>query len=192
MQYKTHVVTSLALGLPLIVSSNELTAINVGALIVGSLLPDIDQPTSFLGKRNKFVSGVTHKALGHRGGTHSIIGLVITFVLLAFIQGQYMSQNAQYMPFWLVLGYLLHLIEDSFSKDGVRWFWPLGKRGLRTGGKFLAYTTGGIGEYLLLGFMVCLLIIEIRLIWLNQLASFLPNGMVQAIQSWVIRVQKLF
>lgn len=192
MQYKTHVTTSLALGLPLIVSSQQLSALNVGALLVGCLLPDIDQPTSFLGKRNRLVSGVTHKTLGHRGGTHSLLGLVIVFVMVAFISQRYFNFAGRYFPFWLCTGYLFHLLEDSFSKDGVKWLWPLGKKGIRTGGKWLTYSTGGIGEYLLLGFTFCLLLIEIRLIWLNQLGNFLPSGMLVHLQALTLKLQTIF
>lgn len=62
MQAKTHITTTLALGLPLMSLTNELTLVNVGVLAVGSLLPDIDHPSSYLGKRHKMVSGVTNKA----------------------------------------------------------------------------------------------------------------------------------
>ena len=49
MQAKTHITTTLALGLPLMSLTNELTLVNVGVLAVGSLLPDIDHPSSYLG-----------------------------------------------------------------------------------------------------------------------------------------------
>ena len=120
MQYKTHVTTSLALGLPLIVSSQQLSALNVWALLVGCLLPDIDQPTSFLGKRNRLVSGVTHKTLGHRGGTHSLLGLVIVFVMVDFFSQCHFNVAGRYCPVGLCPGDLFLILEDRFSYVGVR------------------------------------------------------------------------
>lgn len=67
MQYRTHLITTAALGVPLMAVDHQLTLINLGALAVGALLPDIDQPTSHLGRRHRVVSKVTHGAFGHRG-----------------------------------------------------------------------------------------------------------------------------
>ena len=88
MQAKTHITTTLALGLPLMSLTNELTLVNVGVLAVGSLLPDIDHPSSYLGKRHKMVSGVTNKAFGHRGITHSLLGFILIGIIVKFIQNK--------------------------------------------------------------------------------------------------------
>lgn len=119
MQAKTHITTTLALGLPLMSLTNELTLVNVGVLAVGSLLPDIDHPSSYLGKRHKMVSGVTNKAFGHRGITHSLLGFILIGIIVKFIQKQYLTDRIENIVFWLMLGYLLHLLEDSFSQRGV-------------------------------------------------------------------------
>ena len=116
MQAKTHITTTLALGLPLMSLTNELTLINVGVLAVGSLLPDIDHPSSYLGKRHKMVSGVTNKAFGHRGITHSLLGFILIGIIVKFIQKQYLTDRIEDIVFWLMLGYLLHMLEDSLSQ----------------------------------------------------------------------------
>ena len=136
MQAKTHITTTLALGLPLMSLTNELTLINVGVLAVGSLLPDIDHPSSYLGKRHKMVSGVTNKAFGHRGITHSLLGFILIGIIVKFIQKQYLTDRIEDIVFWLMLGYLLHLLEDSFSQRGVKWLYPFTKSGSSFGGKF--------------------------------------------------------
>ena len=183
MKYQTHLTLTMAVGLPLMAATNEVSALNVCVLGIGSLLPDIDHPSSFLGKRNKIASGITNKTLGHRGGTHSLIGVIITFVICTFIQFHYFASSGANMTFWLLFGFLAHLIEDSFSKDGIHWLWPRKKR--RKHPKLIYYTTGGIGEYLILGFTLCLLLIEIRLYWIGHL-----NQVVHA--DWILSIQNQF
>ena len=100
MQAKTHITTTLALGLPLMSLTNELTLVNVGVLAVGSLLPDIDHPSSYLGKRHKMVSGVTNKAFGHRVITHSLLGFILIGIIVKFIQKQYLTDRIEDIVFW--------------------------------------------------------------------------------------------
>ena len=73
MQYKTHLAVSLAVGIPLMSCAGDLNFPNAMALCAGTLLPDIDHPGSYMGKRIKFISKVANKTLGHRGGTHSLL-----------------------------------------------------------------------------------------------------------------------
>ena len=181
MKYRTHVTLTLAIGLPLMAASGEVSFLNGCALGIGSLLPDIDHPSSFLGKRNKIASGITNKTLGHRGGTHSLLGAVIVFVLGTVIQFHYLSASGQNVTFWLLIGYLMHLIEDSFSKEGIHWLWPYKKKRKRT--KLVYYTTGGIGEHLVLGFTLCLLLIEFRLLWLGTLGQLVHCQWLAVIQT---------
>lgn len=44
---------------------------------IGSLIPDIDSPTSTLGRRIKPVSKAISGTLGHRGGTHTILAWIL-------------------------------------------------------------------------------------------------------------------
>lgn len=189
MKYQTHITTTMAVGLPLMATLNEVSVLNVCALGIGSLLPDIDHPSSFLGKRNKIASGITNHTLGHRGGTHSILGAVIVFVIGTFIQFRYLTSAGQNVTFWLVFGYLFHLIEDTFSKDGIHWLWPYKKKRKRK--KLIYYTTGGIGEYLILGFTLCLLLIEVRLLWLGNLGHLFQCEWFRIIQDKFITLQHI-
>lgn len=79
MQYKTHLAVSLAVGIPLMSCAGDLNFPNAMALCAGTLLPDIDHPGSYMGKRNKFISKVANKTLGHRGGTHSLLFAVLVY-----------------------------------------------------------------------------------------------------------------
>jgi membrane-bound metal-dependent hydrolase YbcI (DUF457 family) len=52
---------------------------------IGSLIPDIDSPTSTLGRRVKPISKCIAETMGHRGGTHSLIALIIFGVLTTLL-----------------------------------------------------------------------------------------------------------
>lgn len=186
MQYKTHLATTVVLGLPMMASVQQVSPLNLFALGLGALLPDIDHPQSFLGKRNKIVSKVTNKALGHRGATHSLLALVVVFVIMAWLQDKYLTNAAQYVGFWLILGYLAHLLEDTFSKETVRWLWPLKKQKRnKRKDKLLYYRTGGIEEILVLGLILCLLLLEIHALVSGTLVNLFP-------QTWMIHLQDAF
>lgn len=187
MQYRTHITVSLAVGLPLMAATDQLTVINTCALVLGSLLPDIDHPKSFIGKHNQLVSQVTNKTLGHRGATHSLVVAFGIYFIFLFIAKKYFSASAMLTPFWTLVGYLLHLVEDSFSKNGIHWFWPLSKKKKSRRKKVFYYRTGQLSEYLVLGFSLCLVLIELKLIISDQLGNlFGPElGM------WLTRLQVL-
>jgi inner membrane protein len=87
----------------------------------------------------------------HRGFLHSLIGLLlatlyfiipvaIIFIVLTFI---FLVPLHLTLLFWYALlglpfGFLLHLAEDSFTKSGIRWFYPKGqpmKSSITTGRK---------------------------------------------------------
>ena len=61
MEYKTHLISTIVVGLPVMASGGQVELLNIGMLGLGSLLPDIDHPQSFLGQRNKLASGLTNK-----------------------------------------------------------------------------------------------------------------------------------
>ena len=109
MQYKTHLAVSLAVGIPLMSCAGDLNFPNAMALCAGTLLPDIDHPGSYMGKRIKFISKVANKTLGHRGGTHSLLFAGLVYAFFVWIRNLYFAQAAYFVPFWILCGYLLHL-----------------------------------------------------------------------------------
>ncbi len=187
MEYKTHLAVTVVLGLPLLASVDQLNLLNGGVLVLGSLLPDIDHPSSFLGKRNKIASGITNKTFGHRKGTHSLLALVAVYFIMSFLATRYLTVQGAYTPFWLAFGYLCHLLEDSFSSEGVNWLWPKKRKARSSKGHMFFYKTGGLGEYLVLGLFLCLLLIELRLLWIGRLDDLLPGNYVQTIQHWLLK-----
>lgn len=84
----------------------------VSGVWLGSLLPDIDSKHSYLGR---YVPWVEDR-IGHRTWTHTVWALFLLLVLMFLLR-------------WLILwgifyGYLLHLIVDHFSRQGIIWFYP--------------------------------------------------------------------
>lgn len=88
---------------------------NMAAIIVGSLLPDIDTPYSLLGKYN-----ILSHAMKHRGITHTLIGMLIFALFVYVLFGNFV---------WgFVFGYILHLIFDTITPMGIMWLYPYNKK----------------------------------------------------------------
>ena len=164
MTGKSHVAVSIAVTGICIVSGNVLYKIGMypnfmwcGGLVIGSLLPDIDNKRSILGK-------YVHLNIKHRTWTHSIwavIGLFLIanlqsyFILKSFLQG-------------MLFGYVCHLIMDKFSRAGVCLFYPFTNYIYYDNGAFIAknhklklYRTGGISEYVFTGIFYVVLFLLI-------------------------------
>jgi len=91
----------------------------LGLAVLGALLPDVDHPKSWVGKRLRPVSHLFATLLGHRGVTHSLVAVVGCAVLL-------LSQNVPLaITAPLVVGYLSHLAADLLTPGGLRLAWPL-------------------------------------------------------------------
>lgn len=159
MQYRTHLTTSLAISLPIMGATGTLSIGSIGALALGTVFPDIDEPHSWIGSRTRGVSDVIHLIFGHRGLTHSLVGLILAF-LTVLLMATLTSFNLM-TGMYFVIGYGLHLIEDSFSKSGVKWLLPLTDKSFQFGNGFY-YTTGGFIENLILLGSVVILVIEIQ------------------------------
>lgn len=56
-------------------SAVEQTVSFIAGSAIGSLLPDIDHEGSLIGRKVKLVSKAVRKVAGHRGATHTIVGL---------------------------------------------------------------------------------------------------------------------
>lgn len=118
MVEKTHIATSLAISAALAsVVSYPFTISFVTGVTLGSILPDIDHPKSFIGRHSFGLSEIINKKFGHRGITHSLVTWFVLFVfLILFVPS----------PFTLGvgIGYFLHIFEDYFSISGVPLFLP--------------------------------------------------------------------
>ncbi|USK32549.1 metal-dependent hydrolase [Bacillus sp. F19] len=117
MMYKTHLASSIAAGAGIAqILSIPFTIGFLGGLSLGSLLPDIDEPNSYIGRRSFGLSYLVKKKYGHRGMTHSLLAFCFFLYLVVFFP--------TYFTMGLCLGYLFHIIGDFFSKTGVPLFYP--------------------------------------------------------------------
>ncbi len=112
MLRRTHLAIGFAVALyflPFV--TNEV--IFVPVVLLASILPEIDALT-FKGKR---IFKGNKPLQGHRGIFHTYTSCVIISLLFAFFYPIFA------LPFFL--GYSFHLFADSFTKEGIRPFWPM-------------------------------------------------------------------
>jgi membrane-bound metal-dependent hydrolase YbcI (DUF457 family) len=86
---------------------------------LGAILPDIDTSTSSIGQLVPEFSSRIERKFGHRTITHSLIGVLI----LALISSPLLVWNPNVFAF-LLLGFVSHLILDTFNISGVPLLWP--------------------------------------------------------------------
>ncbi|MBF0305482.1 MAG: metal-dependent hydrolase [Alphaproteobacteria bacterium] len=89
----------------------------LGAAGLGALLPDIDHPKSWAGRKLGPLSMLIAGVFGHRGVTHSLLAVLICLGLLVWG-----GLGAMAMP--VVVGYLSHLAGDGLTISGVPLLWP--------------------------------------------------------------------
>jgi inner membrane protein len=121
MMARSHVVIGLATWVataPLLHAS-ALDPVCVGLAIAGSLLPDVDHPKSWVGRRTRPISTMIASVLGHRGVTHSAIAVV--GLSLSLLHAGYRREGVSA----LAVGYLSHLGADMLTPQGLRLAWPL-------------------------------------------------------------------
>jgi len=107
----------------------------VGAVIasdVGSLIPDMDQASNRLWDllpAGDKVGKVLRKAFfEHRTFSHSIIGTLLIYKILQFLFFKLLNPefvNPQIILISMMIGYLSHLLADSFTKEGLPLLFPL-------------------------------------------------------------------
>jgi inner membrane protein len=121
MMVKSHVVLGLAAWVAAAPALHlaRFDPAYLGLAVVGSLLPDMDHPKSWVGRRTRPVSTAIASALGHRGITHSAIAVVALVTVLSYAGYRRGAVAA------LAVGYLSHLAADLLTPQGLRLAWPL-------------------------------------------------------------------
>jgi inner membrane protein len=120
MMARSHVVVGLTAWVataPLL-HIPTLNPIYLALVVAGSLLPDIDHPRSWVGRRTRPISTAIASAFSHRGITHSAIAVIGLTALLLHAGYRRAGISA------LVIGYLSHLAADMLTPQGLRLAWP--------------------------------------------------------------------
>lgn len=121
MMARSHVVVGAAAWLVAapFMHAASFDPVYLGMAIIGSLLPDIDHPKSWVGRRTRPISTAIAGALGHRGVTHSVVAVAAVSLLL--IHAGYRRGGVVA----LAVGYLSHLAADMLTPQGLRLAWPM-------------------------------------------------------------------
>lgn len=138
---------------PVIPMSLGTLMVAIGANLIGGLTPDIDQPTADLW--NKLPAGSLIGRIlcpllgGHRNISHSLIGIGLFAWLSHFIL-QRMSHvllvDMNIVWWGFMIGYVSHLIMDTFTHEGVPWLFPIQFKFGIPPLQILRMKTGGIIE----------------------------------------------
>lgn len=168
MTGKTHMLGGIAFGAtsaliaktvaPDIISNVQLGAIVMGST-VGSLIPDIDHPSSLISRKippvaflyrivaaiDKLVAKLLHSSysMGHRGITHSMIPVTTLLALLCFFGNQL---QIFYLLFGLLIGCYSHIAFDMLNPSGVPILLPISKKRFRLIPKKIAIPTKNVAD----------------------------------------------
>jgi inner membrane protein len=111
-----------------------------------SVVPDVDLPTSRLGRTFFFLSVPLERNFGHRTITHSFVGLAVVALLISPLLLLH-----QPFYFWCILGGLWsHLWIDMLNRRGVDLFWPSPVRVVMPGNRDWRMEVGSKPEMILL------------------------------------------
>lgn len=160
MTAKTHDLAAIT-ALGAIVFSQPPRSMTIATVLVallanqiGGITPDIDQPTAPFWRNlpiGGFFGRIIGKTLGgHRFITHSLLGVALfgflAYLLLGFLQPIMPNVNTTVVWWAYMVGFLSHLVMDTFTKEGVPWLLPIPfKFGIPPFKRF-RITTGKWGE----------------------------------------------
>ncbi len=99
-----------------------------GAIITAfiSLLPDIDLPTSWLGRVFFFISEPIERTFGHRTITHSLLfTLTITTSIYAAEKATFVYPHTTSL---FLMAYVSHILLDTCTIQGAKMFYPISSR----------------------------------------------------------------
>lgn len=158
MTASTHIAFSVVCCFVSAAASNTAPRLeHLAAAGFGSLLPDIDIPTSGIGRPFFPLAQRINRALGHRTLTHSLLGLL--FLALPILPIYLLGYRG--LSLALLLGYASHILLDQVNVMGVELFWPARIRAVLFLNERYRITVAGKGEYILL----CALIVVLLLLY---------------------------
>ena len=93
---------------------------------IGALLPDIDTPSSLLGRFFPLISRSMAKAFKHRTLTHSLLSILLFIFLLSLAPHlDYGESFYRIIVLGLMVGHISHILLDLLTPQGVLLFYPL-------------------------------------------------------------------
>ena len=119
MTWKTHIIGGAIAGIAVCAASESTyaeSALIMSASVLGSVLPDIDQPNSKICRSDSFVgliSFITSKFTKHRGFTHTIIGAALfgaIFYALAIVEVAMLQGGTQESLISFIAAYLVFIL----------------------------------------------------------------------------------
>ncbi|ETT86169.1 metal-dependent hydrolase [Viridibacillus sp. FSL R5-0477] len=119
MTGNTHILGGITAGLAFAQISNYDPLILVGSSVIGALIPDICHSGSKIGRTFRITSKVVNKIFGHRSFTHSLLFLLLMFVVM----NTYISNES--ITAGVLLGMVSHYLLDMATKNGIKLFFPL-------------------------------------------------------------------
>ena len=114
MLLKTHLAFAVLVFL-LFVQHVPNKLIFAGMILVATILPDLDSSYSSFGRHVVFKP--LQFFVKHRGIIHSFTTGILLSVILAIFWPIF--------SFGFFIGYSVHLVGDSFTREGIQPFWPL-------------------------------------------------------------------
>src|SRR5262245_58286976 len=126
--------------------------------VLGALLPDVDTPTSLIGKLCRPPARLLERRFGHLPVPHSLLGLALftgSVASLGLINPQW--------PLAFGLGYLSHLLIDCANKSGTPLFYPSPIRAVLPRSEALRIAVGSGAETVLGVLLAGLLVILVPL-----------------------------
>ncbi len=121
----------------------------VATAALGSLLPDIDLPTSAVGRPLFPLAKALNEQIGHRTLTHSVLGILLLLLILSpvfFVDS---------LILWaLLIGYVSHLLIDTVNKAGIELLYPSRVRAWFLSDERYRITVGSREEFILLVVLV--------------------------------------
>ncbi|MDO8658592.1 MAG: metal-dependent hydrolase [Candidatus Levybacteria bacterium] len=156
---RTHDLAAFT-ALSYIVATSSLQQMSLATLItafsanmIGGLAPDIDKATSNFWDHIPagFIFGRLFSPVfgRHRFISHSVVGIVIFGFGLQYLLGlvsKVLIADMSIIWWAFMIGFVSHLIADSFTKDGVPWLFPIPIHLGFPPFKFLRIKTGGLLE----------------------------------------------
>ena len=136
--------------------------VGIAASVFGSLLPDIDHPTSKMGRKIPLLP----KLMKHRGITHSLLFVGLVYLVLVTLIGKY--SETQYPELYMMIpGMLSHIFLDMLNRHGVQLLFPFSDK-IKI--PVIKIKTGGAMEWLVFFFLLGISVVGWtvpREVWFN-------------------------